>query len=414
MASTRVWILATACVWLMIVGSAGVGHGQEGDSATTYTGAGELMKPTDFREWVFLGSGLGMTYSEPTGAASPRPPAFTNVFVNPAAYKTFIKTGTWPDRAIFILEIRGSTSEGSINKGGRFQTEVLAVEAAVKDSRRFAGNWAYFDFGRGDRAAPLPQTERCYACHQAHAAVEQTFVQFYPTLMEVARRMGTVNPTYQADRAAHAAHAPEPPQAPRGMPPKRDHMDHRFDDVERYAKAFDDPARDVWQMPDRVIAALDLKPGQSVADIGAGTGYFSVRLAKSAAAPKVYAVDVEPKMVEHIRHRAHQAGLRQIIPVQAASGSSHLPEPVDVALIVDTYHHIPGRVAYFSALKALLKPGGRVAVVDFRKGAPGGGPPDEFRFTSEQIDAELGQAGFARVGQHDFLPRQLFLIYEVR
>lgn len=189
-----------------------------------------------------------------------------------------------------------------------------------------------------------------------------------------------------------------------------DHMEHSFADVDRYAKAFDDPARDAWQMPDRVIAALALKSGQSVADIGAGTGYFSVRLAKLPAAPKVYAVDIETSMLEHIQHRAMMDGLKNVTTVLAGADRTNLPEAVDVVLIVDTYHHIPGRVAYFTALKKLLKPGAKLAIVDFRKGAPDG-PPDEFRFTPAQISAELGKAGFTLQAQHDFLPRQMFLIY---
>ncbi len=192
-----------------------------------------------------------------------------------------------------------------------------------------------------------------------------------------------------------------------------DHMEHSFADAERYAKTFDDPARDAWQMPDRVIAALGLKAGQSVADVGAGTGYFTVRLARLPVAPKVYAVDVEKSMLQHIQHRAMMDGLKNVTTVLAAPDRTNLPEPVDVVLIVDTYHHIPSRVAYFAALRTLLKPGGRLVVVDFKKGAPDG-PPDQFRFTPDQIGAELGKAGFTLQAQHDFLPRQMYLIYSVR
>jgi len=192
------------------------------------------------------------------------------------------------------------------------------------------------------------------------------------------------------------------------------HMDHKFDDPERYAKSFDDPARDAWQMPSRVIEALALTPGQKVADIGAGTGYFSVRLARAAAAPKVFAVDLEPKMVEHLTKRAAAEGLKNITAVQASTSSPNLPEPVDVVLVIDTYHHIANRPAYFAALKATLAPGGRVAIVDFRKGGGGDGPPDDFRFTPEQISSELAQAGYVLEQSHDFLPRQHFLVYRIK
>lgn len=194
---------------------------------------------------------------------------------------------------------------------------------------------------------------------------------------------------------------------------KPDHMARHFDNAEQWAKEFDDPARDAWQMPGRVIDALGLTRGQSVADIGAGTGYFSSRLARSAAAPTVYAVDIEPSMVAYLKARAAKEGLKNLTAVQAGDSGPNLPVPVDTILIVDTYHHIPNRVAYFTKLKASLKPGGKLAIVDFRKDAPSG-PPPEFRFTAEQISAELAQAGYAPAGQHDFLPRQLFLVFQPR
>jgi cyclopropane fatty-acyl-phospholipid synthase-like methyltransferase len=156
-------------------------------------------------------------------------------------------------------------------------------------------------------------------------------------------------------------------QKPPAAPQKPDHMEHRFDNPEQLAKQFDDPARDAWQMPDRVIAALGLKAGQSVADIGAGTGYFSVRLARSAAAPAVYAVDIEAAMVDHLTKRAHAEHLMNIMPVRASATSPNLPKPVDMVLVVDTFHHIGNRTAYFRELKKSLTPGGRVAIVDFHK-----------------------------------------------
>jgi len=191
-----------------------------------------------------------------------------------------------------------------------------------------------------------------------------------------------------------------------------DHMEHRFDNAEQWAKSFDDPARDGWQLPDRVIATLGLKPGQIVADVGAGTGYFSVRLAKSAAAPKVYAADIEPSMVSYLRERAAKEGLKNIVAVQAAAGSPNLPEPVDLVLIVDTYHHIGDRERYFRKLASSLKPGGRVAIIDFKADSPEG-PPSEFRFPPEKFESEMAKAGYKLSARHDFLPRQLFMIFEL-
>lgn len=203
--------------------------------------------------------------------------------------------------------------------------------------------------------------------------------------------------------------AQEKPQTAKPM----DHMQHRFDDAERWAKSFDDPARDAWQMPDRVIAALALQPGQSVADLGAGTGYFSVRLAKAQPTATVYAVDVEPSMVAHLAKRAAAEHLKNIVAVQAAADRTNLPQPVDVVLLVDVYHHLPNRPAYFRELQKSLKPNARVAIVDFRKDSPEG-PPVEFRFTAEQIEAEMKEAGFTLDVSHTFLPRQHFLVFRAR
>lgn len=191
---------------------------------------------------------------------------------------------------------------------------------------------------------------------------------------------------------------------------KPDHMEHRFDSPEQYAKAFDDPARDAWQMPSRVIDALNLKPGMAVADIGAGTGYFSVRLAKAVPDGRVYSVDVEPAMLDHLRKRAQTEKLTNVTPVQATGANPNLPAPMDVVLIVNTYHHLPSREAYFADLRKSLTPSGRVAIVDFKKDAPEG-PPREFRFERAQIIEEMTQAGYTLQASHDFLPRQHFLIF---
>jgi hypothetical protein len=161
-----------------------------------YTKDGMMMLPKDYRQWVFLTSGLGMTYGPAGTADGGGNPRFDNVFASPAAYKAFLRTGTWPDKTILILEVRGSDSHVSINKGGRVQTNMVAVEAHVKDSARFPGGWAFFGFHQGsDRGALFPTTETCYSCHQQSGAVDTTFVQFYPTLLEVAKQKGTFKAT---------------------------------------------------------------------------------------------------------------------------------------------------------------------------------------------------------------------------
>ena len=157
---------------------------------------GHVEFPADYREWVFLSSGLGMTYG-PNATPPGQPQNFSNVYVNPASYRTFMRTGHWPDRTMFVLEIRGSVSEGSINRAGHFQTGILAIEASAKDAR-LPGGWGFFNFGTKQApVAPLPASDDCYTCHRTHAAVEHTFVQFYPSLMDVARRLGTLNPGYR-------------------------------------------------------------------------------------------------------------------------------------------------------------------------------------------------------------------------
>jgi cyclopropane fatty-acyl-phospholipid synthase-like methyltransferase len=198
-----------------------------------------------------------------------------------------------------------------------------------------------------------------------------------------------------------------PAQQPGAKP---DHMQHRFDDPAKFAKSFDDPKRDAWQMPSRVIDALGLRAGMSVADIGAGTGYFSMRLAKVSPALTVYAVDIEPKMVAHLTQRAAGEHLKNVTSVLASPTTPNIPKPVDVVLIVDTYHHIGNRAAYFRAMRKSLNPSGQIAIVDFKKDSPEG-PPVEFRFTAEQIIAEMKEAGYRLEATHDFLPRQHFLIF---
>jgi hypothetical protein len=160
-----------------------------------YTGDGQLMLPDDYREWVFLSSGLGMTYEPPTARSGQRAPAFTNVFVNPAAYRSFLATGKWPDKTMLLLEVRASASRGSINQGGSYQDAVLAIESEVKDTAKFPGNgWAFFGFGKSSTAKMLARTQDCYTCHLEHGAVDNTFVQFYPVLLDIAKQKATLKP----------------------------------------------------------------------------------------------------------------------------------------------------------------------------------------------------------------------------
>ena len=136
-----------------------------------------------------------MTYG-PAASGDPAHPLFDNVFVNPSAYRAFIETGHWPDKTMFILEIRSATGQGSIINAGHYQDAVQAIEAEVKDEARFPQTFAYFGFGGKDSATALPADSSCNSCHGQNAAVENTFVQFYPTLLEVAKAKGTLNAAF--------------------------------------------------------------------------------------------------------------------------------------------------------------------------------------------------------------------------
>jgi len=185
---------------------------------------------------------------------------------------------------------------------------------------------------------------------------------------------------------------------------------HRFGDADKWAKVFDDPARDAWQKPHEVIMALKLAPDAAVADVGSGTGYFAARLAHFVPKGRVYGVDTEPDMVKHLAERAKREGLANLVSLAGAPGDPRLPAKVDLVLLVDVYHHITGREEYFRKLQGSLKAGGRIAVIDFREDAPMG-PPKRERVPAARVRAELARAGYALAEEHGFLPNQYFLVF---
>ncbi len=185
---------------------------------------------------------------------------------------------------------------------------------------------------------------------------------------------------------------------------------HSFGNAEKWAQVFDDPARDAWQKPHEVIEALKLKPDAVIADIGAGTGYFSARFANMLPQGRIYGVDTEPDMVKYLTARAKREGLKNITAVQAKPGDPGLPEKADLIIYVDVYHHVDDRVQYFRRLQNSLKPGGRLAIIDFRLDAPNG-PPKSARIVPEQVKSELQRAGYTLAEEHGFLPNQYFLIF---
>jgi cyclopropane fatty-acyl-phospholipid synthase-like methyltransferase len=183
-------------------------------------------------------------------------------------------------------------------------------------------------------------------------------------------------------------------------------MHHGFADADAWTKVFDDPARDEWQRPDDVLRALDLAPTMTVADVGAGTGYFAVRLARAVPAGEVIATDVEPDMVRFLDERArreHLSNLRAIRATQTASGLAG--QSVDRILVVDVWHHLADRIAYARDLSAALRPGGKLLVVDFTLAAHRG-PPPNLRLPPEAIIADLTAAGLVATLLHVALPDQ--------
>jgi cytochrome P460 len=168
-----------------------------------YTSDAQLKLPENYREWVYLTSGFDMSYSP--AASMQGHHMFDNVFVNPESYKSFVKTGTWPDKTMLVLEVRGAEGRGSINQKGNYQSDRMGLEVHVKDEARFPGNWAFFGFDDSRTAKMTPTSATCYSCHSEHGAVDTTFVQFYPTLLPIAKSKNTL-------AAAYLKEVPQPVQ----------------------------------------------------------------------------------------------------------------------------------------------------------------------------------------------------------
>jgi hypothetical protein len=180
-------ILALAIVTASTLAPQQANHSGGSGDEPEFVSGNRLVRPQNYREWIYLSSGLGMAYNPNPNASL----AFTNVFVSPPAYRTFVATGRWPDKTIFVLEARNAATKGSINKGGHFQANLQGLAAAVKDESRFPEKWAYFSFASDQQTAPANPKSACWQCHSEHGAVDNTFVQFYPTLKPVAMKFGT-------------------------------------------------------------------------------------------------------------------------------------------------------------------------------------------------------------------------------
>jgi hypothetical protein len=161
--------------------------------APQFAADGKLVRPEGYRKWAYLSSGYGMSYSQTASDHL----MFTNVFVTPSSYDYYVQHGTWPDKTMFVLEVYGSASKGSINVHGNYQSEFMGLDVEVKDEKRFADKWAYFGFDGTEKssAATAPSKNDCWSCHDKNAAVEHSFVQFYPELLKIARDKGTIKPS---------------------------------------------------------------------------------------------------------------------------------------------------------------------------------------------------------------------------
>ena len=189
---------------------------------------------------------------------------------------------------------------------------------------------------------------------------------------------------------------------------------HGSRSVEEWRRILEDPSRDGWQKPAQVLEALGLRPGQDVADIGAGTGYFSVRFAQAVGpGGKVFAVDIDQGLIDHLNERAKDAGLSNLEAVLAPTNDPLLSEKsLDIVFVCDVLHHVQDRQGYYAKLSGALRPGGRLAIVDFHKRETPVGPPVAMKIAREDLISELREAGFVLAQSFDFLPHQYFLVFE--
>lgn len=188
----------------------------------------------------------------------------------------------------------------------------------------------------------------------------------------------------------------------------------RPSDLKQYLEHLDSPERDEYQKPEQVIEALAPKPGMAVADLGSGSGYFTRRFVKAVTeAGKVYAVDVEPEMLAYTKKSVEHMGIPSTVEfVLAQPDNPKLPKgSMDLIFLCNVYHHLENRTAYFANVKSALKPGGKIAIIDFYHDERAGnvGFPRRHLVARETVVGELTKAGYRLVREHEFLPRQYFL-----
>lgn len=190
---------------------------------------------------------------------------------------------------------------------------------------------------------------------------------------------------------------------------------HGFSNIKHWAKIFESPERARWQKPDEVVHVLDLKPGETVVDIGAGTGYFTRRFAKAVGPTgRAIGLDVEPGMVAYMHKDAARLGLKNYEARVVKPDNPELkPDSADLIFLCDAYHHLNDQTAYFHRLIHALKPDGRVAIVDFHRSSPIG-PPAKIRVPLSKLREQMNEAGYKMTRSFDFLPYQYFVEFEPR
>jgi ubiquinone/menaquinone biosynthesis C-methylase UbiE len=193
----------------------------------------------------------------------------------------------------------------------------------------------------------------------------------------------------------------------------REQMHHLHQDSKAYIAMLEDPRRDAYQKPEEVVRALALKPGETIADIGSGSGYFALRFAAPLGdAGRVLAVDIDPEMVRYLNRRARDAGIRNVQTILAEADDPLLPDAsVDRFVVVDTWHHIEKQAEYLALMKKMLRPGGQIVMIDYQKRELPVGPPLDIKIAREDLIHQLDAAGFQLAKEHTFLPYQYFLVF---
>ncbi len=289
---------------------------------------------------------------------------------------------------------------------------VLGEDAAWRPESVFARASGNCDGSRKDFTNAIREGSVKYAPPVAAASLIFSLVLASPVSARDRQGRFTVDPPATRPPTPVVGTAPDgqavPPQT---KPMTVEEMHKLHQNSAAYIAMLEDPARDAYQKPHEVLMALELKDGERIADIGAGAGYFSLRFANHVGdRGVVYAVDISPEMIAHLEARTKQAGVRNVRTILAKPDDPLLPGPVDRFFICDTWHHIGDHARYLDLMRKTLRPGGQVVIVDYRKDAPDG-PPPEMRIARDDVVREFEQHGFRLAREHTFLPYQYFLVF---